>query len=46
MPWFRQKAKKLGKNHSLALELLASGIHEAPILACLVENGPMFLNVS
>jgi len=38
MPWLRQTAKKFGKNHSLALELWASGIHEARILACLVED--------
>jgi 3-methyladenine DNA glycosylase AlkD len=38
MPLLRQTAKKLGKSHSFALELWASGIHEARILACLVEE--------
>jgi 3-methyladenine DNA glycosylase AlkD len=38
MPLLRQTKKKLGKSHSLALELWASGIHEARILACMVEE--------
>lgn len=38
MPLLRQIAKKLGKSHSLALQLWASGIHKARILACLVEE--------
>ncbi len=34
----RQLAKRIGKNHALAQELWASGIHEARILACLVDE--------
>lgn len=37
MPELRALAKQIGKNHELALQLWASGIHEARILACLVE---------
>jgi 3-methyladenine DNA glycosylase AlkD len=43
MPRLRQTAKKLGKNHTLALELWASGIHEARILACLVGDSALVL---
>jgi 3-methyladenine DNA glycosylase AlkD len=38
IPVLRQTAKKLGKDHALALELWASGIHEARILAALVDE--------
>jgi 3-methyladenine DNA glycosylase AlkD len=37
MPALRQTAKEVGKDHTLALELWASGIHEARILAALVD---------
>ncbi|MFA6450241.1 MAG: DNA alkylation repair protein [bacterium] len=37
MPWLRAKAKEIGKNHRLALDLWNSGIHEAKILAALVD---------
>ncbi|MCK6619390.1 MAG: DNA alkylation repair protein [Calditrichaceae bacterium] len=37
MPELRALAKQIGKNHELALQLWTSGIHEARILACLVE---------
>jgi 3-methyladenine DNA glycosylase AlkD len=36
IPELRKLAKQIGKNHSLALELWDSGIHEARILACYV----------
>lgn len=38
MPFLRSFAKKIGKNHELALELWNSGIHEARILAALVDD--------
>jgi 3-methyladenine DNA glycosylase AlkD len=38
MPVLRQTAKKVGRDHTLALELWASGIHEARILAALVDE--------
>lgn len=38
MPVLRDTAKQLGRDHSLALELWASGIHEARILAALVDE--------
>jgi 3-methyladenine DNA glycosylase AlkD len=38
MPYLRKKAKLIGKDHRLALELWATGIHEARILACLVDE--------
>ena len=37
MPALRQTAKQVGKDHALALDLWASGIHEARILAALVD---------
>jgi len=38
MPFLRKLAKELGKDHALAQELWASGIHEARILAGLVDD--------
>jgi 3-methyladenine DNA glycosylase AlkD len=38
MPVLRRLAKEVGRSHSLAAELWASGIHEARILATLVED--------
>jgi 3-methyladenine DNA glycosylase AlkD len=38
MPYLRWLAKRLGKDHRLAAELWASGIHEARILAGLVDD--------
>lgn len=38
MPLLRQIAKKIGVNHELALELWATEIHEARILASMIEN--------
>lgn len=38
IPELRGLAKQLGRNHALALELWGSGIHEARILACLVDD--------
>jgi 3-methyladenine DNA glycosylase AlkD len=38
IPVLRDTAKKVGKDHALALELWASGIHEARILAALVDE--------
>ncbi len=38
MPVLRSMAKEAGKNHAMALELWASGIHEARILASLVDD--------
>lgn len=38
MPKLRKLAKRIGKDHDLALELWDLGIHEARILACLIEN--------
>jgi 3-methyladenine DNA glycosylase AlkD len=38
MPWLRAKAKTIGKNHRLALDLWNTGIHEARILAALVDE--------
>lgn len=37
MPELRALAKQIGMNHELALQLWASGTHEARILACLVD---------
>ncbi|MCW8849058.1 MAG: DNA alkylation repair protein [Melioribacteraceae bacterium] len=34
----RKKAKEIGKNHKLALELWNSGIHEIRILATMIDN--------
>jgi len=38
MPDLRALAKEIGKNHELALQLWASGIHEARILASLIDR--------
>jgi 3-methyladenine DNA glycosylase AlkD len=38
MPYLRAKAKHLGKNHRLALELWDAGVHETKILAALVDE--------
>lgn len=38
IPVLRQIAKKTGKDHALAQELWASGIHEARILASMVDS--------
>ncbi|UCE20494.1 MAG: DNA alkylation repair protein [Gemmatimonadota bacterium] len=38
MPTLRKMAKDIGKNHKLAEQLWASGIHEARILACLIDD--------
>jgi len=38
IPILRQLAKKIGKNHELALELWAYDIHEARLLATMIEN--------
>ena len=38
IPHLRALAKKTGRNHSLALQLWASGIHEARILAGLIDQ--------
>ncbi|MEM4266735.1 MAG: DNA alkylation repair protein, partial [Candidatus Nanoarchaeia archaeon] len=37
MPVLRKVGKELGKNHDLALKLWSSRIHEARILAALVD---------
>ena len=38
IPTLRAMAKRSGKNHELALELWASGIHEARILASMIDD--------
>jgi 3-methyladenine DNA glycosylase AlkD len=38
MPALRAMAKEIGKAHPLAGKLWASGIHEARILACLIDD--------
>jgi len=38
MPMIRKMAKNIGKNHSLAAKLWSSGIHEARLLACFVDD--------
>jgi 3-methyladenine DNA glycosylase AlkD len=38
VPVLRKTAKEIGKDHKLAQELWASGIHEARILACFVDK--------
>ena len=45
MPYLRKLAKKIGKNHELALELWATEIHEARILASMIE-GPKTITES
>jgi 3-methyladenine DNA glycosylase AlkD len=37
-PTLRAMAKAIGRDHALALELWATGVHEARILACLVAD--------
>lgn len=41
IPFLRKTAKAIGKNHSIALKLWQSGIHEARILASMVDNPAM-----
>jgi len=38
MPFLRQTAKRIGVDHRLALRLWSSGIHEARILAALIDD--------
>ncbi len=38
IPQLRRIAKEIGKDHGLARELWSSGIHEARILACFVDD--------
>src|SRR5512141_3164489 len=38
IPSLRKLAREAGRNHALALELWASGIHEARILACFLDD--------
>jgi 3-methyladenine DNA glycosylase AlkD len=38
MPYLRWLAKRLGKDHALAAELWKSGIHEARLLAAMVDD--------
>jgi len=38
IPFLRELAKEIGKNHNLAKELWLSGIHEARILAGLIDD--------
>ena len=38
IPYLRKLAKKIGKNHGLAIELWSSGYHEARILAALIDE--------
>ncbi|HBB02654.1 MAG: hypothetical protein US89_C0005G0067 [Candidatus Peregrinibacteria bacterium GW2011_GWF2_38_29] len=38
IPTIRKMAKKIGKNHKVALELWISGIHEARILAPMIDE--------
>ncbi|MFA5047859.1 MAG: DNA alkylation repair protein [Patescibacteria group bacterium] len=38
MPIIRKLGKKIGRNHELALELWQSGLHEARILASIIED--------
>jgi 3-methyladenine DNA glycosylase AlkD len=38
MPWLRGLAKRIGKDHELALDLWASGMHEARILATIIAD--------
>ena len=41
IPNLRKIAKETGKNHALAQELWASGIHEAQIIACMIDDHKM-----
>lgn len=38
IPHLRKMARQIGKNHFLAQELWSSGIHEARLLACLIDD--------
>ncbi|MFQ5583781.1 MAG: DNA alkylation repair protein [Calditrichia bacterium] len=38
MPELRKLAKRIGRDHRLAEQLWESGIHEARILACLIDD--------
>ena len=38
IPNLRKIAKETGKNHTLAQELWASGMHEARIIACMIDD--------
>lgn len=38
IPWLRKKAKEIGKNHKLALELWETGLHEPRILASMIAD--------
>ena len=38
IPLLRQLAKEIGKNHELAIELWDTGIHEARLLASMIED--------
>jgi 3-methyladenine DNA glycosylase AlkD len=38
MPALRKMAKELGRDHELAASLWDSGVHEARILACLIDD--------
>jgi 3-methyladenine DNA glycosylase AlkD len=38
IPEIRRIARKVGKNHKLAQELWTSGIHEARILSCMIDE--------
>jgi len=44
MPVLRQMAKEIGKNHKLAQQLWDSGIHEAKILAALIDEPKLVTN--
>lgn len=41
IPILRKMAKEIGRSHPLAQQLWSSGVHEARILACLIDNPVM-----
>ncbi len=41
IPVLRKMARETGRDHALALELWASGIHEARLLACFIDRPDM-----
>ena len=41
VPYLRRLAKKVGKNHQLALDLWATEIHEARLLASMIEEAKL-----
>ncbi len=41
IPNLRKMAKEIGKNHELSQQLWKSGIHEARILACMIDDPKM-----